>query len=52
MIYFDQIMLPYYVQYCQGTSMQNGDEASPSIGQFVRGQLVNIFITLEPHGMF
>ena len=32
--------------------MQNNDEASSNISPSVRGQLVNIVITLEPHGIF
>ena len=31
--------------------MQNGDEASPSIGLAGHGQLVKMFITLEAHGI-
>ena len=32
--------------------MQNGDEALPNISPAGRGQLVKMFITLEPHVMF
>ena len=32
--------------------MQNGEEASPSISPAVCGQLMKMFITLEPHGTF
>ena len=32
--------------------MQNGDEASASISQAGRGQLVKMLITLEPHGIY
>ena len=39
-------------QQCLDTGMHNGEEASPSISPAGHGQLVNMLITLEPHGIF
>ena len=52
MLYFDQILHTYTFYNCLDTCMQNSDEASPSISPSVRGHLVKMLITLEPHGIF
>ena len=43
MVYLDKILHNY---------VQNDEKASPSIIPTVRGQLVKMIITLEPHGLF
>ena len=52
MVYFDQILYTYTFKYCLNTGMQDGDDASPTISPAGRGQLMKMFITLEPHGIF
>ena len=52
MVYFDQILHTYTFEYYLDTCMQNDDEALLSISLADHGQLVKMFITLEPHGIF
>ena len=52
MVYLVQILYTYVFKHCQATGMNKGDEASPSIILVRRALLVEILITLEPHGIF
>ena len=56
MIFLDQILHTNACQHYLTTGMCNSpflmDEGLPSIISAVCGQLVKMFITLEPHGIF
>ena len=51
MVYLDNILHTYTFQHYPATSMQNDDEALPSIIAVDRGLLVKMLITLEPHNI-
>ena len=46
------VVVHVFIQYCPATGMQNGDEGLLRIILAGRGNLVKMFITLEPHGLF
>ena len=52
MVYFDQILHTYTFKHCRDTGLQNDDKALLSISLTIRGQLVEMLIVLESHGIF